>query len=192
MLVVTSLFVKIKNMRKLFFFQFLFLGIVFFTFSVSDVFATSCGTGGSGTCSATTACTTGTLTPDITTVCAGMACCVTGSLPTTITCPAPDFELKNGVCFPKASTIGLSGISVYDFLVKLMNWLLGILGILGVIAFVISGTQYLVSAGDEEMAKTAKRNMTYAVIGLVVALAGLIIVNAIAGLTGAGGSTVVY
>lgn len=132
-------------MRKLFLFQFLFLGIVFFTFSAFDVFAAS-------------------------------------------GCPT-DFEMKSGVCFPQASTLGLSDVSVYDFLVKLMNWLLGILGIIGVIAFVISGTQYLVSAGDEEMAKTAKRNMTYAVIGLVVALAGLIVVNAIAGLTGAGGVT---
>jgi len=43
-----------------------------------------------------------------------------------------------------------------------------------------------VSVGDEDLAKTAKRNITYTIIGLVVALAGLIIVNTIAGLTGAG------
>lgn len=191
MLVVTSLFVKIKNMRKLFFFQFLFLGIVFFTFSVSDVFA--CGAGGS--CLGASLCTSPNISIADSTppVCVSPEiCCGPASPgPSTITCPT-DFEIKNGVCFPVATSIGLSGISVYDFLVKLMNWLLGILGILGVIAFVISGTQYLVSAGDEEMAKTAKRNMTYAVIGLVVALAGLIVVNAIAGLTGAGGSSVVY
>jgi len=83
-------------------------------------------------------------------------------------------------------------MSVFDLITRVMNWLLSILGILGVIAFVISGTQYLVSAGDEKMAETAKHNMTYAIIGLVIALAGLIVVNAIAGLTGAGGGTVVY
>jgi len=92
-----------------------------------------------------------------------------------------------GTCIPSGT--GLSDMTIYDFLVRLMNWLLGIIGILGVIAFVISGVQYLTSAGNEEMAKSAKQNMTYAVVGLVVALAGLIVVNAIAGLTGAGSVT---
>ncbi|MFZ2187072.1 MAG: pilin [Candidatus Moraniibacteriota bacterium] len=104
------------------------------------------------------------------------------------TCPT-NFELKAGVCFPAASTTGLSGMSVYDLLTTVMNWLLGIIGVLAVIAFIISGVQYLVSAGDEDMAETAKRNMTYALIGLAIALAGLIIVNAVAGLMGARGVT---
>ncbi|OIP59983.1 MAG: hypothetical protein AUK19_01075 [Candidatus Moranbacteria bacterium CG2_30_45_14] len=98
----------------------------------------------------------------------------------------PGFVEKAGVCFPNAT--GLGNMSVFDFLQVLMNWLLGIIGVLAVIAFVISGIQYLTSAGDEKMAETAKRNMTYAIIGLVVALAGLIIVNAVAGLTGADGA----
>jgi len=101
------------------------------------------------------------------------------------TCPT-NFVMKSGVCFPAPTSTGLSDVSVFDLITRVLNWLLGILGVLGVLAFVISGTQYLVSAGDEDLAKTAKRNMTYAIIGLVVALAGLIIVNAIAGLTGAG------
>ncbi len=103
-------------------------------------------------------------------------------------CPT-DFHEESGVCFPDATTVGLGDMSVFDFLQVLMNWLLGIIGVLAVIAFVISGIQYLTSAGDEQMAETAKRNMTYAIIGLVIALAGLIIVNAVAGLTGADGAT---
>lgn len=103
-------------------------------------------------------------------------------------CPA-NFVVKAGVCFPPSGTLGLSDMSVYDLFLKIMNWLLAIIGVLAVIAFVISGVQYLVSAGNEEMATTAKRNMTYAMIGIAVALAGLIIVNAIAGLLGAGGAT---
>jgi heme/copper-type cytochrome/quinol oxidase subunit 2 len=77
-------------------------------------------------------------------------------------------------------------MTVAELLAKVMNWILGIIAVLAIIAFVISGVQYLVSAGDEDMAETAKRNMTYAIIGLAVALSGLIIVNAIAGLLGAG------
>lgn len=95
--------------------------------------------------------------------------------------------VKAGTCLPLSKTVGgLSSISVFDLVARVLNWLLGILGVLGVLAFVISGIQYLVSVGDEDLAKTAKRNITYTIIGLVVALAGLIIVNTIAGLTGAG------
>lgn len=108
-----------------------------------------------------------------------------------ISCP-DNFEPKSGVCFPKGDVIGLKSdpsAPVYTVLVTVMNWLLGIIGVLAVLAFVISGIQYLAAAGDEDMAETAKRNMTYAIIGLAVALAGLIVVNAVAGLLGASGVT---
>lgn len=178
-------------MRTLFSFPVLFFGILFFFVFVplSNVLATSCGVG--GTCQ--TASCSGTLIPEGgTPVCStapDLTCCKpTSPSPTPLTCLA-GFEIKSGVCFPVAASIGLSGMPVLELITRVMNWLLGILGVLAVIAFVISGTQYLVSAGDEDMAETAKRNMTYAVVGLVIALAGLIIVNAIAGLTGAGGVT---
>ena len=60
-----------------------------------------------------------------------------------------------------------------------MNWLLALFGIIAIIAFVISGIQYLVSAGDEGIAETAKRNMKFAIIGVIVALSGWIIISAI-------------
>jgi flagellar biosynthesis protein FlhB len=60
-----------------------------------------------------------------------------------------------------------------------MNWLLAILGVIAVIAFVISGMQYLLSAGDEDWIEMAKRNMKYSIVGIVVALSGLIIIRAI-------------
>ncbi len=101
-------------------------------------------------------------------------------------CPS-GFTLKAGTCFPDSATVGgLSDVSVFALITRILNWVLGILGILGVLAFVISGTQYLLSAGDEKLAETGKKNMTYAIIGLVIALSGLIIVNAVAFLTGAG------
>lgn len=94
-----------------------------------------------------------------------------------VTCPA-DFTLgSGGVCFP--ADTGLSSQTVSDLLINLMNWFLGIVGIIAIIAFVISGLQYFLAAGDEKMAETAKRNMTYSVIGIVVALSGLVIITAI-------------
>jgi cytochrome bd-type quinol oxidase subunit 2 len=65
-----------------------------------------------------------------------------------------------------------------------MNWLLGLIGVLAVVAFVISGILYLTAAGDEEQIERAKSTMMFAIIGLVVALVGLVIVNAVGGITG--------
>lgn len=69
---------------------------------------------------------------------------------------------------------GIAGV-----LSNVLMFLLATVGILAVIAFVVSGIQYLVSAGDERNIETAKRNLTYSVVGVVVALAGLIIVTTI-------------
>jgi len=86
---------------------------------------------------------------------------------------------------------GLTNATVFDLITNVMDWLLGLVGVLAVLGFVISGVLYLTAAGDAEQAEKAKTVMTYAIIGLAVALVGLIVVNAVAGLTGAG-STLSY
>src|SRR3989344_3355732 len=124
---------------------------------------------------------------------AGQICCPTGSSNTntntntqtnanptsgsSIPVSCPNGTIKGGVCFPSGT--GLSSMPIEDLLMRVMNWLLGIFGFLAIIAFVISGFQYLVSAGDEGMAETAKRNMQYAAIGILVALSGWVIIMAI-------------
>jgi hypothetical protein len=84
---------------------------------------------------------------------------------------------RAGICFP--ATTGLSNVPVYDILYSFVWWLLAIVGFIGIIAFVISGMQYLLSAGNEEMVKTAKSSMKYSIIGMVVALSGLVIIFAV-------------
>lgn len=64
-------------------------------------------------------------------------------------------------------------------LVGIMNWLLLIIGVIGVIAFVIAGILYLTSAGDDSKAKTAKQAMLYAIIGMIVALMGYVVIQAV-------------
>lgn len=95
-----------------------------------------------------------------------------------MTCTGP-FREVGGVCVPTAASTGLSDMEIPELLNTFMNWLLGITSIIGVIAFVISGIQYLTAAGDEKQAETAKRNMQYAIIGIIVALSGLIVITAI-------------
>lgn len=64
-----------------------------------------------------------------------------------------------------------------------MNWLLSILGVLAVIAFVISGIQYITSAGNQDSIETAKKNMKWSIVGVAVALISLTILNTIYNIT---------
>lgn len=58
-------------------------------------------------------------------------------------------------------------------------WLLTVLGAIAIIAFVISGIKYLLSAGDEKQAEEAKKAMKYSIIGVMVALAGIVVIRAV-------------
>lgn len=94
-----------------------------------------------------------------------------------VTCPANFTDTGAGVCVPMST--GLSQASVGYLLETFMKWLLGLIAVIGVLAFVISGIQYLTAVGDEGQAETAKRNIKYAIIGVIVALSGLIVISAI-------------
>jgi hypothetical protein len=88
-----------------------------------------------------------------------------------------------------AQGFGLSTATPTTILSAVINYALAIIGFLGVLAFIISGIMYLVSAGDEKTASKAKGYMVYAIIGVVVALIGYVVMAAISSLLGAGGST---
>jgi cytochrome bd-type quinol oxidase subunit 2 len=77
------------------------------------------------------------------------------------------------------STFGLPENDVESVLLTVLNWLLSIVGILGVIGFVVSGLMYITAVGDEKKAENAKRIILYSIVGVVVALIGLIVVTAI-------------
>lgn len=63
---------------------------------------------------------------------------------------------------------------------KILQFLLSLVGVLGIIMLVIGGIMYLVSAGDEGRADAGKKIVTFAIVGIAVALAALIIVTQIA------------
>lgn len=60
-----------------------------------------------------------------------------------------------------------------------LNWLLAIIGIVAIISFIISGFQYFLAAGDEKQMEVAKRNLKYSIWGVIVALSGFVVVQAI-------------
>lgn len=111
-----------------------------------------------------------------------------GGTTTAVKCDPAKFKEYAGVCFPLNT--GLSETSVASIIINLMKWMLYLFGFLAIIAFVISGIQYLSAAGNMNMIETAKRNMNYSVIGVIVALSGLVILIAVDSLlraTGWGG-----
>ncbi|MDQ5976696.1 MAG: hypothetical protein QG664_609 [Patescibacteria group bacterium] len=79
--------------------------------------------------------------------------------------------------------------SLFNIISNIMNWLLGLLGVFAIIGFVISGILYLTAAGDEAQQKKAKAQMTWSIIGVLVALAGWVIVTAVQALLGGASTT---
>jgi|WetSurMetagenome_2_1015567.scaffolds.fasta_scaffold82870_4 hypothetical protein len=83
---------------------------------------------------------------------------------------------------PTRGDTGISDAPVSQIIVKVMNWLLYIVGFLGVIGFAIAGILYLTAAGDDDRINQAKRAMLFSILGVVVALAGLVVVYFISGI----------
>ena len=88
--------------------------------------------------------------------------------------------------FAPAGT-GLPGggdVTITKIVTNIMNWILGLVGVLGVIGFAIAGILYLTAAGDDNRIQTAKNAMMYSIIGVVVALVGLVAIQAIEAMLG--------
>lgn len=74
---------------------------------------------------------------------------------------------------------GLPTGTITQIVTSTMNWLLALLGFLGIIGFVIAGILYLTAAGDEDQIEKAKTAMTYSIVGIIVALIGFVIIQAV-------------
>lgn len=70
--------------------------------------------------------------------------------------------------------------SLGTILQNVLNFLLSMVGILAIIMLVIGGLMYFAAAGDEKRADTAKSIVKFAIIGIAVSLAALVIVTQIA------------
>lgn len=89
---------------------------------------------------------------------------------------APSMLLAAGYQAPQSTNLPEG--TLMNIVTGIMNWLLMLVGILGVIGFAIAGVLYLTSAGDEGRAGTAKNAMLYSIIGVIVALLGMVILKA--------------
>lgn len=73
--------------------------------------------------------------------------------------------------------VGYSNIPT--FLSHTMGWFLSIIGALAVIAVIYSGFMYLTAAGNNDQAEKAKKNLTWAIVGLVLVAFAAIIVRVV-------------
>ena len=72
---------------------------------------------------------------------------------------------------------GLPESTLSSIISNIMYWLLWAVGIAGVIGFAIAGILYLTAMGDDTRMTRAKNAMLYSIIGVIVALAGLVAIN---------------
>ena len=64
-----------------------------------------------------------------------------------------------------------------DFVQGVINWLFGLAGAFAVIAIVYSGIMYITSGADQTKTETAKKNLVWAINGLVIRLLTTTTVN---------------
>gem|GEM_PF-2298847 len=87
------------------------------------------------------------------------------------------FEKPGGTGLPESPTA--TGIIENVFF-----WILMLVGLLGVFGFAWAGILYLTAGGNDDQIKKAKKAMLNSAIGIVVALAGLVAINAAQNLLG--------
>lgn len=94
--------------------------------------------------------------------------------------PQPWTEGPGACAYEGVATI--QGIEC--LLANVLSVAITLIGLAGFIMMIVGAFRYLISGGNSKETETARNTMTYAVIGLVVALASFIILNIIAEFTG--------
>ena len=59
----------------------------------------------------------------------------------------------------------------------IINWLLGLTGVVAIVAVVYSGIMYMTAGGDTTKAEAARKNLTWAITGIVIIVLSFVIVN---------------
>lgn len=73
-----------------------------------------------------------------------------------------------------------SATSLTQIVLNVLNFLLSIVGILAVIMLVVGAIMYLTAAGDENRIDSGKNIVKYSILGIIIALAAMVIVRQVA------------
>lgn len=96
---------------------------------------------------------------------------------------APSFlkEISDVLGWKTVDTTVSGAKSLSEIALGVLNFLLSIVGVLGIIMLVVGGLMFLTSAGDQDRIDTGKDIFKYALLGIFISLASLVLVTAIAG-----------
>jgi choline-glycine betaine transporter len=83
--------------------------------------------------------------------------------------PAPGL-FSTSICDP------VLGCTVKGIIGSVVSLLLGLSGLIAMLFIIIGGYQYLTSGANEELAKTGKKTLTNAIIGLVIIIMSYVII----------------
>lgn len=67
--------------------------------------------------------------------------------------------------------------SIGDIFTTTISWMLGTAALLAVIALVYSGIMFITAGANADQAEKARKNVTWAVIGIVIVILALVIVQ---------------
>ena len=72
---------------------------------------------------------------------------------------------------------GQGETQIYAIISRVINIILGFIGLILLILVIVSGVQWMTSAGNEEKITSAKKRLISSIIGLVIILAAAVISN---------------
>lgn len=97
---------------------------------------------------------------------------------------AAQSQVWDGVCVEEGDVATIQGLEC--LIANVFAVTITLIGFAGFVMFIIGSFRWMLSGGSSKGVETARNTMTYAVVGLVVALSAFIILNLIADFTGVG------
>ncbi len=86
------------------------------------------------------------------------------------------FAQESGPLDWLANLFGFEG-TMEEFVVKILNWLIGFAALICVVMLVFAGYMYMTAGGDESKVSKARKSLTNALIGLVICFVAVMLVN---------------
>lgn len=108
---------------------------------------------------------------------------LSGIVPTSVQAQTVNWQSEGSVCVYNGSDVAT--IQGFQCLIgNILMIFVTLIGIVGFVMMIFAAFRMMISGGDSKGMDSARKTMTYAVIGLVVALSAYFIVNIISQFTG--------
>lgn len=96
--------------------------------------------------------------------------------------PASDFKTEKGETIDASEVATFQGLEC--LIANVFTVIITLIGLAGFVMFIVGSFRWMLSGSNSGGAEKARNTMTYAVVGIVVALSAFIIINLIANFTG--------